>query len=121
MTKSVLTKQEIDQFEGVEKTHFLNSNAQRRNKSLGDLAGLTGIGFHLIEIDPGRESKRQSVTKVSRWGRPGISLDILPAAIHTSSRITATESCDALLSGNVLIMTSRTIPLSRNGYSATRD
>lgn len=52
----VVTKQEIEEFEGLRKTHFLNDNARRHNKSLGDLAGLTGIGFHLIEVEPGRES-----------------------------------------------------------------
>ena len=38
------------------KTHFLNARAQRSNKSLGDLTGLTGIGFHIIEVQPGYES-----------------------------------------------------------------
>lgn len=37
-------------------THFLNDNARRKNKSLGDLTGLKGLGFHLIEIEPGCES-----------------------------------------------------------------
>jgi len=38
------------------KTHFLNDDARRSNKSLGDVTGLTGFGFHLIEVQPGRES-----------------------------------------------------------------
>ena len=56
MEKYILTKTEIESFEGIEKTHFLNDNARRRNKSLGDLTGLNAIGFHIIEIQPGRES-----------------------------------------------------------------
>lgn len=56
MGKYIITKAEIEQYEGVNKTHFLNSNARRLNKSLGDLTGLTGFGFHLIEIQPGHES-----------------------------------------------------------------
>ncbi len=56
MDKYIITREEIDDFEGIEKTHFLNENAQRTNKSLGDLTGLTGIGFHIIEIQPGHES-----------------------------------------------------------------
>ena len=56
MEKYVVTKEEIESLEGVEKTHFLNENAQRLNKSLGDLTGLEAIGFHIIEIQPGRES-----------------------------------------------------------------
>jgi uncharacterized cupin superfamily protein len=56
MDKYLVTKEEIDDYEGLSKTHFLNDNAKRVNKSLGDLTGLTGFGFHIIEIEPGRES-----------------------------------------------------------------
>ncbi len=48
--------EEIEAMEGLRKTHFLNDNAARVNKSLGDLAGLTGFGFHIIEVEPGRET-----------------------------------------------------------------
>ena len=41
---------EIDAMEGLNKTHFLNAEAKRNNKSLGDAAGL---GFHVIEVAPG--------------------------------------------------------------------
>ena len=56
MDKYIVTREEIESFQGVEKQHFLNDNARRRNKSLGDLTGLNGIGFHIIEIQPGYES-----------------------------------------------------------------
>ena len=56
MEKYILTKEEIEAYEGIQKTPFLNQNAQRLNKSLGDLTGLSGFGFHLIEVQPGRES-----------------------------------------------------------------
>jgi len=56
MNDYLITKEEIEQFEGLSKTHFLNQNAKRVNKSLGDLTGLTGFGFHIIEIQPGHES-----------------------------------------------------------------
>jgi uncharacterized cupin superfamily protein len=56
MDKYIVTREEIDEFEGIQKQHFLNENARRTNKSLGDLTGLTGIGFHIIEIQPGYES-----------------------------------------------------------------
>ena len=42
--------------QGLAKIHFLNPNAQRVNKSLGDLVGLIGLGFHIIEMEPDRES-----------------------------------------------------------------
>lgn len=56
MDKYVLRKEEIDAFAGTDKTHFLNPNARRVNKSLGDLTGITGFGFHIIEVPPGCES-----------------------------------------------------------------
>lgn len=56
MKKYLLTAEEIAQFPGVDKTHFLNTNARRTNKSLGDLTGLIGFGFHLIEVPTGCES-----------------------------------------------------------------
>lgn len=54
--KYIVTKEEIDGYAGIEKAHFLNDNARRNNKSLGDLTGLTGLGFHIIEVEPGHES-----------------------------------------------------------------
>ena len=56
MTKCLLTAEEIAAMPGLDKTHFLNPNARRVNKSLGDLCGMTGLGFHLIEVPPGCES-----------------------------------------------------------------
>lgn len=41
---------------GTQKTHYLNSNAVRVNKSLGDAAGLRNLGVHLIEVPPGKRS-----------------------------------------------------------------
>ncbi|MFK7993784.1 MAG: cupin domain-containing protein [Granulosicoccus sp.] len=56
MHSNILKKDDIDQDAGLAKTHFLNTNAQRINKSLGDMTGLTGFGIHLIEVQPGKES-----------------------------------------------------------------
>lgn len=56
MDKYIVTKEEIEEYKGIEKTHFLNENAKRINKSLGDLTGLTGFGFHIIEVQPGHDS-----------------------------------------------------------------
>jgi uncharacterized cupin superfamily protein len=49
----LVTAEDIAAMEGLAKTHFLNLNAKRVNKSLGDLTGLTGFGFHIIEVQPG--------------------------------------------------------------------
>ncbi len=54
--KCIYSAAEIDEMVGLDKTHYLNEDARRSNKSLGDLAGLTGIGFHIIEVQPGCES-----------------------------------------------------------------
>lgn len=49
----ILRKEDIKVAQGLTKTHFLNPNAKRINKSLGDMTGLTGFGFHIIEVEPG--------------------------------------------------------------------
>ncbi|MEM7405852.1 MAG: cupin domain-containing protein [Pseudomonadota bacterium] len=48
----VLKQADIERLEGLEKRHFLNPEAERVNKSLGDLTGLTDFGVHLIEVPP---------------------------------------------------------------------
>lgn len=60
-TPYIVTAQDIAEMEGLKKTHFLNENAVRTNKSLGDLTGLTGIGFHIIEVEPGFETTEHHV------------------------------------------------------------
>lgn len=54
--KYILKKEEIENHESQSKTHFLNSNAKCNNKSLGDIVGLTGFGFHIMEVLPGHDS-----------------------------------------------------------------
>ena len=57
----LLRAAEIAAMPGVQKTHFLNDNAKRTNKSLGDATGLTGLGFHIIEVAPGHETTEHHV------------------------------------------------------------
>ncbi|MBD3662819.1 cupin domain-containing protein [Sulfitobacter aestuariivivens] len=52
----LITASQIAAMQGTDKTHFLNSNARRVNKSLGDATGLTALGFHIIEVAPGCET-----------------------------------------------------------------
>ena len=57
MTPShLLRAADIAAMPGEQKTHFLNPNAVRLNKSLGDAVGLRQLGVHLIEVAPGRDS-----------------------------------------------------------------
>jgi len=49
----LVTAEEIAAMDGLAKTHFLNPRARRVNKSLGDLTGLTGLGVHVIAVEPG--------------------------------------------------------------------
>ncbi len=53
---TIVSKADVDAYQGIDKVHFLNPEAQRLNKSLGDLAGLQHIGFHIIEVAPGKSS-----------------------------------------------------------------
>ena len=52
----ILTSQQIEEMEGEKRTHFLNSNAERIRKSIGDVVGLSKIGVHLVTIEPGKDS-----------------------------------------------------------------
>ncbi len=51
-----LSAEAIAAMDGLAKTHFLNENAKRINKSLGDATGLTNLGIHVIEVEPGHET-----------------------------------------------------------------
>lgn len=48
-----LSAEAIAAMDAVRRVHFLNDDAVRANKSLGDAAGLKNIGVHLITIQPG--------------------------------------------------------------------
>ncbi|EOD79418.1 hypothetical protein D515_01766 [Grimontia indica] len=61
MSQYIVKKQDIESMEGQTKTHFLNPNAVRTGKSLGDLVGLSGLGFHIVEIEPGFDSTEYHV------------------------------------------------------------
>jgi uncharacterized cupin superfamily protein len=61
MNRYLITAREIAALEGTLKVHFQNPNAQRVNKSLGDAAGLTGLGFHLIEVASGHATTEHHV------------------------------------------------------------
>jgi len=56
-----LSAADIEEMEGVHKTHYLNPAAKRLNKSLGDELGLKSIGVHLISVDPGHQSTEYHV------------------------------------------------------------
>ncbi|MGE0802327.1 MAG: cupin domain-containing protein [Lautropia sp.] len=51
-----LSATHIAEMAGQRKVHFLNDNAVRLDKSLGDAAGLENIGVHLITVQPGNFS-----------------------------------------------------------------
>jgi len=56
-TSDLLIKAEdIEKMKGDEKVHFLNPNAVRINKSLGDVVGLKNLGFHIIYVEPGKDT-----------------------------------------------------------------
>ena len=53
MERYLITGSDLARLEGIRKTHFLNPEARRVNKSLGDMTGLTTLGIHLVELAPG--------------------------------------------------------------------
>ncbi len=53
-TKKLLLKaSDIATMLGEHKVHYLNPNAVRLNKSLGDAIGLNHLGVHIITLEPG--------------------------------------------------------------------
>lgn len=54
--KYLLTASDIEALAGQEITHFLNPNAVRLNKSLGDAVGMSQMGVHIIAVEPNHDS-----------------------------------------------------------------
>jgi uncharacterized cupin superfamily protein len=54
--KLLLKADDIAAMPGERKVHFLNPNAVRLNKSLGDAVGLQHVGAHLVQVEPGRDT-----------------------------------------------------------------
>jgi uncharacterized cupin superfamily protein len=54
--KYLLTAEDIENLEAKQITHFLNPNAIRLNKSLGDAVGMSEMGVHKIHVEPNHES-----------------------------------------------------------------
>ena len=54
--KYIVESKYIEEMEGEKIVHFLNANAKRINKSLGDETGLNHIGVHIIYVEPGKET-----------------------------------------------------------------
>jgi uncharacterized cupin superfamily protein len=54
--KYIVESKYIEEMEGEKIVHFLNANAERINKSLGDETGLNHIGVHIIYVEPGKET-----------------------------------------------------------------
>ncbi|MEX0286005.1 MAG: cupin domain-containing protein [Paracoccaceae bacterium] len=57
----LITAQQIEDMAAEPKVHFLNDRARRMNRSLGDVTGLTGLGFHIIDVEPGDETTEYHV------------------------------------------------------------
>jgi uncharacterized cupin superfamily protein len=55
-TTLLLKAKQIEQMKGEEKTHFLNPNAIKINKSLGDAVGLNHIGVHMLFVETGKDT-----------------------------------------------------------------
>ena len=51
--KQLVTRTEIAKMAGQDNRHSLNRDARHLQKPLGEIAGLTKLGFHLIEVPIG--------------------------------------------------------------------
>jgi len=56
MRNLILKSKQIEEMKGELRIHFLNSNAERIRKSIGDEVGLSKIGVHIIYVEPGKDS-----------------------------------------------------------------
>jgi len=54
--KLILKAKDIEAMEGERRIHFLNPNADRIRKSLGDAVHLNNIGVHMIYVEPGKDT-----------------------------------------------------------------
>ncbi len=54
--KLILKAKDIEAMAGERRIHFLNPNADRIRKSLGDAVGLNNIGVHLVTVEPGKDT-----------------------------------------------------------------
>ena len=52
----ILKAKDIEAMAGERRIHFLNPNADRLRKSLGDAVGLNNIGVHLVTVEPGKDT-----------------------------------------------------------------
>lgn len=52
----ILKAKDIEAMTGERRVHFLNPNADRLRKSLGDAVGLNNIGIHLISVEAGKDT-----------------------------------------------------------------
>jgi uncharacterized cupin superfamily protein len=52
----VLKASDISAMDATPKNHAMNPNAQCMNRSLSEATGMTGLGFHIIEVQPERDS-----------------------------------------------------------------
>lgn len=65
MSSHVVRRRELAALAERRFVHPFNSNAVRHTRSLGDLAGLTRIGLHLVRVSPGRETTEFHVHEAS--------------------------------------------------------
>ena len=54
--KQLVTRTEIAKMAGQDNRHSLNRDARHLQKPLGEIVGLSKLGFHLIEVPIGSAS-----------------------------------------------------------------
>jgi len=52
----IVTRKDMESMTPERRPHYLNENAVRVMRSLGEITGLKGLGVHHVELEPGRDS-----------------------------------------------------------------
>lgn len=103
--KFLLKASEIDSMEGELITHFLNPNAVRFNKSLGNAVGMSEMGVHMIYVEPSKDStefhkhlyEEECIYILSGTGKLTIEKDVYDVAKGDFIGLPANEVAHALL------------------------
>ena len=71
--KQLVRRTKIAKMAGQDNRHFLNRDARHLQKPLGEIAGLTKLGFHLIGVPIGSAycALHQQIEMYHRWSAAG--------------------------------------------------
>lgn len=87
----ILKSTQIEEMEGDRRVHFLNANAQRVRKAIGDEVGLSKIGVHIIYVEKVRKGV-MSFSQYPRSNKKVINIPYLYVFIFMTGMLTSCTS-----------------------------